>query len=52
MKRGDWNEYWSFHLQQEYQRNHQALYQGDIPLLNSVSQAQCSLNSPPKLMIV
>ena len=49
---GDWNEYWSFHLQQEHQRNHQALYQGDIPLLNSVSQAQCSLNSPPKLMIV
>ncbi len=49
---GDWAEYWSFHLQQEHQRNHQALYQGDIPLLTTVSQAQCLINSPPQLMIV
>ena len=49
---GDWAEYWSFHLQQEHQRNHQAWYHGDIPLLSSVSQAQCSINSPPQLMIV
>ena len=52
MKRDDWAEYWSLHLQQEQQPNHQALYQGDIPLLNNVSQAYCSITSPPKLIIV
>jgi hypothetical protein len=30
---GDFDEYWEFHLQQEYKRNHQALYEnGQVPL--------------------
>jgi len=33
---GDFDEYWEFHLQQEYKRNHQALYgKGQVPLPNS-----------------
>jgi len=29
---GDFDEYWGFHLQQEYKRNHEAQYEnGDVP---------------------
>jgi len=28
---GDFDEYWSFHLQQEYKRNHQAQYEKGLP---------------------
>jgi hypothetical protein len=32
---GDFDEYWAFHLQQEYGRNHEALYsEGKVPLSN------------------
>ena len=32
---GDFDEYWAFHLQQEYERNHEALYsEGKAPLPN------------------
>jgi hypothetical protein len=50
---GDWNDYWHFHLKQEHQRNHLALYKDGIgiPLMTSVSQARCSI-TPPSLPIV
>jgi len=47
---GDWDEYWRFHVQQEHQRNHLALYQGGIPLMKQVIQARCSI-TPPLLAI-
>lgn len=47
---GDWDEYWRFHLLQEHQRNHLALYQGVIPLMKQVIQARCSI-TPPTLAI-
>ena len=49
---GDWNQYWQFHLKQEHQRNHKALYQNGIPLLKSLINARCCRISPPNLMIV
>lgn len=49
---GDWNEYWRFHLLQERQRHHLPLYQGGIPLLNSVSLARCSTTPLPIAMVV
>ena len=48
---GDFSQYWQFHLQQEHHRNHQALYQTGIPLLNRLTNAHCSTSSPPKLML-
>jgi hypothetical protein len=47
---GDWDKYWRFHLLQEHQRNHLALYQGAIPLMKQVIQARCSI-TPPTLAI-
>jgi hypothetical protein len=47
-KPGD--KYWRFHLLQEHQRNHLALYQGAIPLMKQVIQARCSI-TPPTLAI-
>ena len=44
---GDWDEYWRFHLLQEHQRNHLALYFGAIPLMKQVIQARCSITPPP-----
>jgi hypothetical protein len=44
---GDWDEYWRFHLLQEHQRNHLALYKGAIPLMKQVIQAHCSITPPP-----
>jgi len=38
---GDFDEYWEFHLQQEYQRNHQARYEkGQVPLPNPVLEGK------------
>jgi hypothetical protein len=47
---GDWDKYWRFHLLQEHQRNHLALYQGAIPLMKQVIQARCSI-TPPTIAI-
>jgi hypothetical protein len=47
---GDWDEYWRFHLQQEHQRNHKALYKDGIPLMKQVIQLSCSI-TPPSLAI-
>ncbi len=30
---GDWDDYWEFHEQMEYERNHAARYAGDVPLV-------------------
>jgi hypothetical protein len=48
---GDWNEYWRFHLRQEYKRNYLPLYSGSVPLMNRLLQARCS-TTPPSLPIV
>lgn len=48
---GDWDEYWRFHLRQEYNRNHLPLYSNGVPLLNRLTQARCS-TTPPSLTIV
>ena len=38
---GDFDEYWEFHLQQEYKRNHQARYdKGHVPLPNHVPESK------------
>jgi hypothetical protein len=38
---GDFDEYWEFHLQQEYKRNHQARYDnGQVPLPNPAPKSQ------------
>ncbi|MGH8647793.1 MAG: ISKra4 family transposase [Burkholderiales bacterium] len=38
---GDFNEYWEFHLQQEYKRNHEARYEkGQPPLSNPALKKQ------------
>lgn len=38
---GDFNEYWEFHLRQEYQRNHQARYEkGRVPVPNPEPQSE------------
>jgi hypothetical protein len=38
---GDFDEYWDFHLQQEYKRNHQARYhKGDVPKPLPVLQSE------------
>ena len=44
---GDWDEYWQFHLQEEHNRNHLALYSSGIPLLKQVLKARCSTTPPP-----
>jgi hypothetical protein len=49
---GDWNDYWRFHLQQEHQRHHLALYQGGISLLKGVTQARCSTTPLRRAMLV
>jgi hypothetical protein len=49
---GDWPDYWQFHLQQEHQRHHRALYQDGIPLLTTVTQACCSTWTRPTAMVV
>jgi hypothetical protein len=48
---GDWDEYWRFHLRQEYKRNYLPLYSNGVPLLNRLTQARCS-TTPPSLTIV
>jgi len=48
---GDWKEYWRFHLQQEHQRNHLALYLDGIPLTKRILHAHCSTNAPITLPI-
>lgn len=47
---GDWDEYWRFHLLQEYKRNHKALYKDSIPLMKQVILARCSITPPPLAM--
>jgi len=38
---GDFDDYWEFHLQQEYKRNHQAHYEnGCVPVPNSAQNSQ------------
>lgn len=38
---GDLDEYWQFHLRQEYQRNHQSRYErGRVPVPNSKPQSE------------
>lgn len=38
---GDFDEYWDFHLQQEYKRNHEARYEkGQVPLPNPVPESK------------
>jgi hypothetical protein len=38
---GDFDEYWDFHLQQEYKRNHEARYEkGQAPLPNPAPESQ------------
>jgi hypothetical protein len=38
---GDFDEYWEFHLRQEYKRNHQAHYEnGCVPVPNSAKNSQ------------
>jgi len=38
---GDFDEYWDFHLQQEYKRNHQARYEnGQVPLPNPAPESK------------
>ena len=38
---GDWTQYWAFHLEQEYQRQHVADYaDGRVPVANPHLQAQ------------
>ena len=49
---GDWPDYWHFHLQQEHQRHHRALYQDGVPLLTTVIQACCSTTSRHTAMLV
>jgi hypothetical protein len=49
---GDWDEYWRFHLRQEYKRNYLPLYSNGVPLLNRLTQARCSTTTPPSLTIV
>lgn len=47
---GDWTEYWAFHLQQEYQRQHVAAYaDGRVPVANPHLQAQ---GKPTQLRLV
>lgn len=47
---GDWEEYWAFHLQQEYQRHHAAAYaDGHVPVANPHLQTQ---NQPTHLRLV
>jgi hypothetical protein len=38
---GDFDEYWEFHLQQEYKRNHEARYEnGQVPVLSPAPKSQ------------
>jgi len=38
---GDFDEYWDFHLQQEYKRNHEARYEnGQVPLPNPALESK------------
>ncbi|MGH6803428.1 MAG: ISKra4 family transposase [Methyloceanibacter sp.] len=38
---GDFDEYWKFHLRQEYKRNHQARYEkGQVPLPNPAPESK------------
>jgi hypothetical protein len=48
---GDWDEYWRFHLRQEYNRNYPPLYSNGIPLMSRIVHARCS-TTPPSLTIV
>jgi hypothetical protein len=48
---GDWDEYWRFHLHQEYKRNYLPLYT-NVPLMKRVIQARCSTTPPPLAMAV
>lgn len=40
---GDFESYWTFHLQQEYQRHHQSHYQS-VPMMQSCYSGICELN--------
>lgn len=47
---GDWEDYWAFHLQQEYQRNHVKQYaDGQVPVANPHLK---NTDQPPRLRLV
>jgi hypothetical protein len=48
---GDFESYWSFHLEQEQQRHHRSLYHIGLPLMRRVSSASCPLESQFPLVV-
>ena len=41
---GDFEDYWQFHLQQEWYRNHRSVYQDGVPLMKGLVNLSCPLS--------